>query len=326
MKRYPRKADSAAIISHIDFLRAEPWLGEQRAHWPDFVWHYSEIENVAKILLGGRIYSREQLIARGIITTEIAQRAIIDQSDWCHPYVRLYFRPCTPTQHAIEGIRRPEEIIRNAHCPAPVFLLFDSRDLLTRANCEFTDCNFARFGYDKGDTAKFLSGLNFRDIYHDAPTGALTSDRKRTIIGARCAEVLFRDELDLDSLKEVVCRTPAERSTLLRLLGGEARQWHPIVRVARPNERIFFREYTYVKEVRLLEDSVQLEFSRRAGPPIPFEAVVTLSDGSVRRYSNHLNTQRLKLNLSAPETRVRVELRLAGALAYLGHPSRQALF
>jgi hypothetical protein len=74
---------------------------------------------------------------------ENASRKVIDGTDPAHlRFVRLYFRPKTPTQWHNEGIRAPSERTSlNAHCPIPVFFCFDLVGLLSEDNVWFSDGN-----------------------------------------------------------------------------------------------------------------------------------------------------------------------------------------
>jgi hypothetical protein len=320
-----RKADSEIIIKTISQLREDRWLGNVRRQWPNFIWHFSDVKNVAGILTRGRIYSRSKLVETGIITVDIANQEIIDQTPWAHEYARLYMRPRTPMQYNIEGIR-PRTNVGKAHCPVPVFLLFDAPELLTREECFFTDGNFAHFGTARQHTAEQFQALPFRTIYHEGP---VTGDEKREIIRARCAEVLFRDELTLAPLREIVCRTAAERETLLWLLEPElAQQWKGRIRVERAGEGLFFRNWAYVSEVRYADNEITCSF--RAGPgTYDFAFLVRTPDKKERRYLGPSVTAQksrfvIKVGDGAPE-RVFVEVHIEGELAYRGYLSQRSV-
>jgi hypothetical protein len=296
-------------------------LGPGQSLWPQFIWHYSDIRNVASILTTGRIFSRDRIKELGGKAVEIAHLAIIDHSPWAHPYVRLYFRPATPTQYNIEGIRANAGA---AHCPVPVFLLFDAASLLTREDCWFSNMNLARMEADIGNDMSFmLRKMNFDDIYHDAP---LSESSKRRIIGARCAEVLFKDELDLEDLREVVCRTPGERTTLLHLLGEHANRWRPSIRVVYPGERMFFRDHAYVQEARLIDDQILIEVGGRLSSNHTYTAGIRVIDtGQIINTAGPVTGPRLLLPLPAPAQRVGLHMEFCGCLAYRGVITRGGL-
>lgn len=306
------KPDADGIRALIRELPERLFLGPAHRRWPLFVWHYSDIRNIANILRCGRIYSRQRIKQMQAESVEIARLAIIDSSPWAHPYARLYFRPATPTQHNIEGIRVNAG---TAHCPVPVFLLFDSESLLTREGCMFSDTNLARHEAEAGDTLDFmLRRLNFHHIFHDR---ALKEGAdKHQIIGARCAEVLFRDELDLEDLREVVCRTPGERETLLHLLGDAAERWRPVVRVVDPGERMFFRDHAYVQQARLLDSGVLVDFGGVVSPTHTYTAGLRYAEDQRVDYEGDLIATRMLFRTPTPQERVGVHLEICGCLAY----------
>lgn len=82
----------------------------------------------------------------------------------------MYFRPRTPTQFHIEGIRTKSKISGfNVHCPIPIFFLFESRKLLTISETSFTNGNYSK-GYARvGNNVEFLESLPFDKIYHLGP-------------------------------------------------------------------------------------------------------------------------------------------------------------
>src|SRR6266702_4781012 len=138
----PLKADAASIRTFLDELRKAPWLGKRRSAWPNYIYRFSDIRDVAAILRSGRLLSRTKCAELGVAFRDAANPQIIEQSPQAHGYARLYFRPHTPTQYHMEGIRAVAQRWRGAHCPVPVFLLFNSDDLLTRTGTIFTNGNF----------------------------------------------------------------------------------------------------------------------------------------------------------------------------------------
>jgi hypothetical protein len=322
--------DVAEIGAFLRDLSGARWLGRQRGEWPLHLYHFSDVQNVASILLSGRIYSRNRAGERGVHGVDIASLDVVEASPWAHDLARLYFRPRTPTQFHNEGIRPPEHRSKHSHCPVPVFLVFHAPEMLARENAQITDGNFARQRFKLGSGIGFLRKLNFRAIYHDSAYPAdMARGERDEITRARCAEVVYPDEVDLAHLKEVVCRTPAERQTLLTLLGAEGRDWASRIRLEQPGERIFFRDWAFVREASLSEDRVSL--SVRFGPgEYALKATTRLPEGRSREWRWEPNTapglRSLQLVSSAAAGRVFVELRVAECLAFRGYLSRRSLF
>ena len=75
-----------------------------REHWPRYLFHHAPLENAVKILTSGRLSRIHSDQVRG---RDVAGFGVIDCSQRAHHFARLYFRPRTPTQYHIEGIRRP---------------------------------------------------------------------------------------------------------------------------------------------------------------------------------------------------------------------------
>jgi hypothetical protein len=324
------EAAESAIRAFLTTVSGESWLGRQRREWPLHLYHFSDVNNVASILLSGRIYSRNRAEQLGVHSVEIASLDIIEGSPWAHDLARFYFRPRTPTQFHNEGIRPPEQRSKHSHCPVPVFLVFNAPKMLAREDVQISDGNLARQRFNVGTGIEFLRKLNFRAIYHDASYPASMARGERDeITRARCAEVLYPDEVDLSDLEEVVCRTPAERQTLLTLLGTERRTWSSRVLIEQPGERLFFRDWTFVRDVSLSGDRVNLSVLFGTGE-YTLEASTRYPGGRSYDWKWEPNTAAglRSLQLAIPETaeRVFVEIRIAECLAFRGYLSRRSLF
>src|SRR5688572_2580985 len=175
------KSDSARIVARLQTLKAETWLGQARSWWPDFLFHVTDVQNAARILISGRVLSRAQCIATGVLAVDSASEEVIGSTDrrWIE-YARLYFRPRTPFQYQTEGFRPiGQRGSLNAYCPMPIVLLFDSASILTRDDSQFSDGNLASPNVVVGCSAEFFERLPFKEMYHDS---WLTDDEKRSVI------------------------------------------------------------------------------------------------------------------------------------------------
>jgi hypothetical protein len=254
------KSDAAQIAGVMEEVQQASWLGRTRRRlWPHHVYRFTDAQNAVGISESGRIYSRNRAQELGLIRVDSASAAIVRRSTWAHGYVRLCFRPLTPTQYHVEGIRPPSErymdVDRDVHCPMPVFFVFNAVPVLCSPGCEFSRGSLARHRHEVGGDAVFLRDQPFRDIYHD---GYLPSDRKDELLNAIQAEVLVPDELGLAHCAAIVCRSGAERATLLALLDASGSQCAPAlrskIRIQRPDEYLFYEDWAYVQDVRLIED------------------------------------------------------------------------
>ena len=277
----PRKKNNHKIIERLNELRYA-YRGTFRSWWPDYVFHFTEIRNAVQILEDERLYSRNQIEARKLTYFDAASPSIISHSsEHVKDYVRFYFRPKTPTQYRMEGIRPDSKRWIDsdgnpAHCPVPIFFLFDAPALLAREDCEYTDGNFASDTATKGNTAEFFCNLPFSQIYH---TGAYdkTDPANWQISHRRCAEVLIPNELDLTHLRAIACRSVAEKETLLSLLPSRLhKKFELLIRV--PNYPLFFKEWTHVENVRMTPTQIRIQFSPDSTTAGPFVAVAEITD------------------------------------------------
>ena len=95
-----RKRDSPRILSKLDEL-SRRYRYDGRSWWPKFVFHYSALQNVVSILETGILFSRENAMSKSLIGVDGASQSVLaNTSDAYKDYVRLYFRPKTPTQYS----------------------------------------------------------------------------------------------------------------------------------------------------------------------------------------------------------------------------------
>ena len=317
---HKRKQDCQRIVAKLDDL-VRKYKYTARSWWPDFVFHYTALENAILILESGTLYSRDEAANRGLLSSDSANSEVLAKtSDAYKNYARLYFRPKTPTQYSNEGIRPHNAIVHDAHCPVPVFLLFNSRDVLTRASTRFSRGSLA--GYSPGPVgirASFFEKLPFNKIYHSSWFG---ENQKREIITSRHAEVIVPGHLDLEPLQFIWCRSEAEKETLISLLSETQRnQWANKIFHGKKYD-LFFSRWSYVDQVALDENGVKFNFNHNTTTPGPFELEVVVEDHD--ETGKTLQAQRegfsadtgVKFKFKNPILNYTIELRLNGCLAY----------
>ena len=127
------KHDAIAIKQYLTERNEElaPRLGS-RKWWPRFAFHFTDVLNAVGILTEERLYCRAAAIDRGLMKVNNAAPTVIERSqDRTDRLARFYFRPRTPTQYHNEGCRPTDQrSYLNAHCPVPIFFLFDLEALL----------------------------------------------------------------------------------------------------------------------------------------------------------------------------------------------------
>jgi len=149
----------------IDSIKNEKWL--QNKWWPNYLFHFTDISNAVKILTKEKFLSRSTLEKQGNFKDIASSEVINNTREKWKEYVRLYFRPKTPTQYRNEGIRPAGKIELGAHCPVPIYFLFDSISILTKEDIYFTNGNLAAKGCNPKNDIKDFENLPFEKIYHN---------------------------------------------------------------------------------------------------------------------------------------------------------------
>lgn len=223
------------------------WLGKftnYKRKWPKHLFRHEPITNALTILKAGVLKSRDGAAADGILQNDIAPENIIQARDDAHNCVRLYFRPRTPTQFHIEGIRKPVDYYMERHAGLLVMLVLDGHAVLTMPNTRFSCGNMQSYHSGVYENDEGFDNLDFAGIYHDEAYPTQEEIRKR------CAEVLAESPLSLaDSLKAILVRTDADASTLKCLLQREGiGHLVPLVKTSK-STGVFFQRYTAVEYV-----------------------------------------------------------------------------
>ncbi len=287
--------------------------------WPRYVYHFTDVNNAARIIDSGHLYSRMEAIRHGLMEVDNASPTIIQQTRQEHlEYVRLYFRPRTPTQYRNEGIRPLNQRLLGAHCPIPVYFCFDALTVLAQNETEFSDGNIGSSRANHNNTNDFFLSIPFHLVFHN---GAFPPEERDEIIFRRNAEVLVPGSLPLvPALKFIACRSVAERQTLLHLLPDNlSHEWSPRIRLG--EQGFFERKWTYVEEVVTVNsDSVIFRFNPNTKTPGPFRVSFTYSErseGFQRTWQAEQQMANTALRLRLPgAARGEATLHLDDALAF----------
>ena len=320
------KPDAEDIQDYMRGLAASLRLESSRRWWTQWLFRSDHVENTAAILNSGKLLSREAAESKHLIVKDSGKPDLIRQlTPEQRRYVRLYFRPRTPTQYANEGIRPKDKIEYEAHMPVPVYLLF-STSLLMEEGGLFTHGRFTESA-KIGATANFLRGINFSDVYHDSAVGrwGAADDRRSRILNSRHSEVLVKDELALDHVKHIVCRSAPERDTLLNLLVPNVRaRWVKRIHVDEGRRRLFYKRGTFVQDANLSRTESHFVFYSNIESNMrgPFELQIEwILDGHPAKHINPkfmVTTSPCEFKLGDPSLQYRVRVTLNGDLAYLG--------
>lgn len=212
---------SEAFRQVLQCLAQEPWVkNTERRWWPQFAFHYTDIRNAVKILSEGKLLSRARAEQQQKITVSSGSAEVLAGTNFnIKDCVRLYFRPKTPTQFYAEGVHSQKTLSESkfpdAHCPVPIFFLFDLPSILALPQSSFSDRTLAGQNYRLMKNAQDLKNLPWQQIYHTEWIDWNNPEMAREIIAHRNAEIIVPGELDLSGLKFIYCRSEAEKDTYL---------------------------------------------------------------------------------------------------------------
>jgi hypothetical protein len=311
----PWKAD---LERHIERWSAR--LGNLR-WWPRFVYHFTDVHNAARIIQSGSLYSRAEAERKGLMQVDNASPEIIQQTRPGHlEYVRLYFRPQTPTQYRNEGIRPLDQReLGGAHCPIPVYFCFDALTILAQDDTEFSNGNMGSVRALHSSERDFFLSIPFHLVFHNR---WFTPQERDEIVFRRNAEVLVPGSLSLHPvLKFIVCRSPSERQTLLHLLPADLRQqWTSRIRLG--ERGLFFRRWTFVEETVVVDNRVIFRFNPSTQTPGPFKVTFSYREADVepgRTWEGVRSTLSTQLSFRVSDARWGIAtLCLDDALAFTG--------
>lgn len=230
-----------------------------------------------------------------MLTIDSARQDVIQNTDdWVHDYARLYFRPKTPALHNIEGFC-PEGICSpkyKAHCPIPIYLVFDSVKVLSMTDIKFSDESLAGSNCEVYDNVINLEYLPFEKIYHNFPVSEL---EKRNIVYHRHAEVVVPLYLPLENnLSFIVCRSEAERETLNTLLDYNIRQKY--INKIKASPLCCFCKRQFISKVILNSDTIEIKYNRVLLAPFNYEYVIEYKDGKKSMIFFNNPVPKFKLN------------------------------
>ena len=228
-----------------------------RSEWPSGIFRHDPLQNIAQVLNTGQLLSRAE--AGNAMAIDAAEAEIVNRRDEAHSFVRMYFRPRTPTQYRIEGIKKSTDPYRTAHIPMLGMMIFDATSLLTKVGVKFSSCNMQKDAVEVGEDENFFrEKIDFSKVYH------FGAHNDETITAIRCAEVLLPSPLEISEiLKFVYCRSNPEKETLAAMLTPETlRYWNSKIRVS-DDLQVFEKRFPYVQSVSLSQEGLVARFARR---------------------------------------------------------------
>lgn len=282
------KASAEDFRVCLQQLAQQPWIQRtERRWWPQFAFHYTDIRNVVSILQEGKLYSRAQAEQKEKIAVSSGSAQVLAGTQLnILDSVRLYFRPKTPTQYWAEGVHSRLSLAQSrfpdAHCPVPVFFLFDLPQVLALPESQFSDRTLAAHnGYRLGQTPRDLQTLPWEKIYHTDWIDWNNPESAREVVACRNAEIIVPRELDLSALRYIYCRSEAEKDTLLHLLPSALRQRYQDKIVASTRNELYFRRRTFIERAVLMSSQVFLRFSPETEVKGPFHLKIEINAGQI---------------------------------------------
>lgn len=230
--------------------------------WTEFIFHYNDLHNIVSILNSGKLYSRNKAKSLGLLQVDIADDEVISHTNIAvYDYVRFYFGAKTPTLFHNEGIKPLDEIRNNAHCPVPVFLLFDFVKILSLDDIYFSNGNVGVSSPEIYNDINFLPDLEWNYIYHRNSLFGFLPESVRHIVYCRNAEVLIKNEINIYNFLRWVCvKSEADKETLLFLSSNETRDKIKNKIKVFTQDGLFHNRQLYLNEVRLNRNIINMNF------------------------------------------------------------------
>lgn len=279
------------MLNYKDILEQQKVnLNDSIKWWPNFLYHFTDVHNAANILYEGIIWSRQNAKDKCVMKHDNASHAVIEATAYDNKcYGRLYFRPLTPTQYHNEGYK-PKEIrnnIINANCPVPVFLCLSANETLNLKGTLFAEKGISGNKHNICSGLDEFKKLNFSKIYHDGWYSPEEADIKEY----RHSEVIHENGFPVEPLlRGILCRSEAERETLLFLLCQYSMRLYNTYKnkiIYNPKYRCFYNNGIFVKTVSALNNKLRVEFNApelRECMQIPIDIDVRI-DLSYRKFN-----------------------------------------
>lgn len=185
-----------------------------KSPWKGYIYHFTHIENAAKIINSKKILSRNSADFQ-----DSAGSSFINSThDDVKNFARFYFRPKTPTQYYNEGLGKRTPNGDLPICPVPIFLKINIREVLDKNENKSYVSNGNLRHYPStniGNTYEFLKHFNFLDLYSSyAEVG------QWVFLNASQQEFVVKDELDFSQIMDyqIICKDEFDKQTLLELI------------------------------------------------------------------------------------------------------------
>ncbi len=192
-------------------------LDRQESPWKGYIYHFTHLENAARILRDQAILSRNALMDSLSEFKDSSSPTWVQNSyDTVKACARFYFRPLTPVQWHVEGLGsgRLEE---NSICPVPIFFRFKLEDVLQKfgSSCFVSNGSLSESWVEAENGYEFLKKFDFDNVYKTYHDVDFATYRR-----ASQQEFVIEDGMDFEGLSlELICRSEQDKEALLNLIG-----------------------------------------------------------------------------------------------------------
>lgn len=310
--------------------------GTNKKAWFKYCYHFSHVENIISILRDEELLARSEALYLNKMVNDNASEQIIKRTNSKYQkYVRMYFRPKSPTQYHNEGFKTKQQLRLSqldAQCPIPVFLFFDIEKILNHPETQFSAKSLAsNKDVQLYNTPEEFRELPFEKIYHDR---ALSQDERDSIVGHRHAEIIIPDRFYInDYLKRIVVRSPAEKETLISLMNDNLKTKYSHLVQIDSTQNVFFNRWTYLYEVNLDSSGLELELrvssEANDNEPIQFdlEFKFEFNNGRTRIKKHSIPDwtaqSKISFNFQNPKEAYEVQIKFNGCLMYSGSYTKE---
>ncbi len=274
------KPDAQQFLAILDNVKQQSWFSD-RNQWADYLFQFTDATNAASILQQGLLLSRMEAKRRKTLHVDSASSNVIDQTrEEYADLVRFYFRPRTPMAYLVEGFRPKLRQYQDAHCPVPVYFLFNMRRVISLGRTKFSDGSLASKRHNIYDSADDFARLQFNDIYSDVPWGHESTERVEEIKFRRHTEVVYPSCISLDYLQYIYCRSNAEKETLRSLLPSRIwAEWKSKI-VPSSTTKLCHLYWLFIENVVAKKGQIRINFHIPSNPADygPFNIMIEAND------------------------------------------------
>ena len=182
--------------------------------------------------------------------------------------------------YRVEGFKPKLRQYQDAHCPVPVYFLFNIKRIISLRRTQFSDGSLASNRHKIYNSADDFARLQFSDIYSDVPWGHESTERVEEIRFRRHAEVVYPSSISLENLQYIYCRSNAAKETLRSLLPCRIwAEWKSKI-VPSSTTKLYHLYWLFIENVVAKKGHIRINFHVPSNPADygPFNIKIEASD------------------------------------------------